>query len=58
MTVFKRFKNDDNGATAVEYTLLAGLIAVALAGSIGGVGSGLVDAWATGIMPLLIAAFT
>ena len=32
---WKRLKNDINGATAIEYGLLAGLIAVGLAGGLG-----------------------
>lgn len=36
MTVFKRFLDDNSGATAVEYGLLASLISVAMIVGLGG----------------------
>lgn len=32
--VFARFANDESGATAIEYGLIAGLIAVAIIGAV------------------------
>lgn len=46
MTVFLRkataFWNDESGATAIEYGLIASLIAVFIAAAVGGVGTALV----------------
>ncbi len=39
MTLFKRFARDANGATAIEYALIASLIAVAIIGAVTTVGS-------------------
>jgi len=39
MTNFLRFLRDDSGATAIEYGLLAALIAVAIIGSVEFLGS-------------------
>lgn len=35
MTMFKRFKADETGATAVEYGLIAALISVAMIAGLG-----------------------
>ncbi|MEM7458642.1 MAG: Flp family type IVb pilin [Pseudomonadota bacterium] len=40
-----RFKRDDSGATAVEYGLLMGLMAVALIGAIGATGASTGEKW-------------
>ncbi|MEL7033766.1 MAG: Flp family type IVb pilin [Pseudomonadota bacterium] len=49
MTVFRkyttRFQRNDSGATAVEYGLLAALMAVALIGAIGSTGKSTGDKW-------------
>ena len=37
----KRIKNDDKGATAIEYGLIAALIAVAIITAVGSVGKNL-----------------
>jgi pilus assembly protein Flp/PilA len=37
----KKFLNDDNGATAIEYGLIAALIAVAIVGALTTLGGGL-----------------
>ena len=37
--MFKRFLQDEDGATAIEYGLIAALIAVAVIGAIGAVGN-------------------
>ena len=37
----KRIKNDDKGATAIEYGLIAALIAVAIIAAVGTVGTNL-----------------
>nr|WP_312988597.1 Flp family type IVb pilin [Comamonas koreensis] len=39
--IIKNFWNDEEGATAIEYGLIAGLIAVALIAVLGNVGSSL-----------------
>ena len=36
-----RFIDDDSGATAIEYGLIAALIAVVIIGAVGSVGTGL-----------------
>lgn len=41
--IIKNFWNDEEGATAIEYGLIAGLIAVALIGVLGQVGGSLDD---------------
>lgn len=40
-----RFQRDDSGATAVEYGLLMGLMAVALIGAIGATGASTGEKW-------------
>ncbi|MEM7640378.1 MAG: Flp family type IVb pilin [Pseudomonadota bacterium] len=40
-----RFQRDETGATAVEYGLIMGLMAVALIGAIGATGSSTGDKW-------------
>ena len=40
-SLFIRFVQDEDGATAIEYALLAALIAVALIGSMEGLGTDL-----------------
>lgn len=39
MTSIARFLNDESGATAIEYGLIAGLIAVVIIGSVSAVGT-------------------
>ena len=39
--IFSRFVRDDSGATAIEYGLIAALIAVVVIGAVTAVGSGL-----------------
>lgn len=39
--VFKRFARDESGATAIEYALLAGLIAVVIATAVQLIGTNL-----------------
>ena len=41
LSVCRRFIREDNGATAIEYALLASLIAVALIGILTALGTGL-----------------
>jgi len=38
MNMFKRFLKDESGATAIEYGLIAALIAVAIIGTLGLIG--------------------
>jgi pilus assembly protein Flp/PilA len=38
-TLFNRFANDESGATAIEYGLIAALIAVAAIGAMQGIGN-------------------
>ena len=40
MKMFARFANDESGATAIEYGLVASLIAVAIIVAAGAVGNG------------------
>jgi pilus assembly protein Flp/PilA len=39
MTMFKRFVKDESGATAIEYGLIAALIAVAIIGTLSVLGT-------------------
>ena len=39
MLILLNFWNDERGAAAIEYGLIAGLIAVAIIGSVGAVGT-------------------
>jgi pilus assembly protein Flp/PilA len=41
--LFARFMNDESGATAIEYGLIAGLIAVAIIAGAGSLGNSLDD---------------
>lgn len=41
MTLFNRFVRDESGATAIEYGLIAALIAVVVIGAVTAVGTGL-----------------
>ena len=45
MTMFARFMKDESGATAIEYGLIAALIAVALVAAMGFLGQGLETAF-------------
>ena len=38
-TLFARFRNDESGATAIEYGLIAGLVAVVIIGAVTLVGA-------------------
>ncbi len=38
---FKRFLNDESGATAIEYGLIAALISVVIIGALGALGTNL-----------------
>jgi len=42
-TIFSRFVRDDSGATAIEYSLIAGLIAVAIVTAVTTVGGKLTN---------------
>jgi len=41
MTIAKKFLKDENGATAIEYGLIAALVAVAIVGALTTLGGGL-----------------
>jgi pilus assembly protein Flp/PilA len=41
MTIFSRFMNDESGATAIEYGLIAALVGVALIGALSTMEAGL-----------------
>ena len=41
--LFSRFANDESGATAIEYGLIAALVAVAIIGALSVLGEGLTD---------------
>jgi pilus assembly protein Flp/PilA len=43
--VFHRFLADESGATAIEYGLIASLIALAIIGGVGGLASSLKTLW-------------
>ena len=47
MNKFKRFLKDESGATAIEYGLIAALIAVAIIGIVGTIGQQLHGAFET-----------
>lgn len=42
-TLFSRFVSDESGATAIEYGLIAALVAVAIIAALGVLGDGLTD---------------
>lgn len=44
-TTFRRLRSDKRGATAIEYGLIAALIAVALVASVQGLGGGANGMW-------------
>jgi len=44
-TFFKRFYNDDSGATAIEYGILIALLATAVVVGAGLLGGNLTDKW-------------
>jgi pilus assembly protein Flp/PilA len=41
LTLIKNFANDESGATAIEYGLIAALVSVAIIGALGMVGDGI-----------------
>ena len=43
MKLFARFMKDESGATAIEYGLIAALIAVGIIGAVGSIGNTLSD---------------
>ena len=45
MTTIKRFLSDESGATAIEYGLIAALIAVAIIAAVGALGESLTQAF-------------
>ncbi|RWM06567.1 MAG: Flp family type IVb pilin [Mesorhizobium sp.] len=47
MTMARQFRDDDNGAAMVEYTILLGMITVAVIASIVIVGGWVTGQWAT-----------
>jgi pilus assembly protein Flp/PilA len=47
MTMFNRFMNDESGATAIEYGLIASLIAIAIIAGASALGSTLSTAFKT-----------
>lgn len=55
--LIKRFKNDESGATAIEYGLIAGLIAVAIIVGAGNLGNAL-DAQFNGLATTVTGAPT
>jgi pilus assembly protein Flp/PilA len=46
-TVLNRFKNDEDGAALIEYTVLLGLMLVAVVATIGLVGGWISGQWTT-----------
>ena len=55
MQIFVRFARDESGVTAIEYSLIAGLISVALIGAISTIGNTLLGFY-TAINAALAAA--
>ena len=47
MQLFARFLKDESGATAIEYGLIAALIAVAIIGAVTTIGTGSAQAFQT-----------
>ena len=47
MKLFSKFRRNEDGATAIEYGLIAGLIAVVIIGTVSTVGQDLLDAFQT-----------
>jgi pilus assembly protein Flp/PilA len=47
MTMIKKFIRDDEGATAIEYGLIAALVSVAIIGILGTLGDNLVNTFTT-----------
>lgn len=47
MTIIKKFIRDDQGATAIEYGLIAALVSVAIIGILGTLGDNLVNTFTT-----------
>ena len=47
MTMFSRFMNDESGATAIEYGLIAAGIAIAIITAVNGVGTALTGTFTT-----------
>ncbi|WP_019172631.1 Flp family type IVb pilin [Pseudaminobacter salicylatoxidans] len=45
--IFARFMKDESGATAIEYGLIAALIAVVIIGAAGAIGTNLSDKFQT-----------
>ena len=45
--LFSRFVRDESGATAIEYGLIAALIAVVIIGAVSAVGTGLTNTFTT-----------
>ncbi len=43
MNIIKRFANDESGATAIEYGLIAALISVGIIAAVTTLGTGLAD---------------
>ncbi len=43
MSIFNRFMNDESGATAIEYSLIAALVSVAIITVLGTVGTELTN---------------
>jgi pilus assembly protein Flp/PilA len=40
--LFERFKNDETGATAIEYALIAAIVGISIVASLGAVRNGLI----------------
>ena len=47
MKFIKKFRKDEEGATAIEYGLIAALIAVAIIGAVSALGSGTAETFNT-----------
>lgn len=47
MTMIKKFIRDDEGATAIEYGLIAALVSVAIIGILGTLGDNLIGTFTT-----------
>ncbi len=47
MTMFSRFMNDESGATAIEYGLIAAIVSVGIIASLGTVKTALISTFTT-----------
>lgn len=54
---FRRFRDDERGATAIEYSLILGFIGMSVLAAFVGLGGSLAALWEDNILPEVQAAF-